>query len=264
MQIAMYKNHIEDHIGNMNINDIRAQHIDKVMIAVKLMKPSSQKAVMDLVKATLRHAKEDKIIKELPLESRHKIKVIAAQQKTIVTDAQGKFLAVHKAINTEFYNDHAMRCIFLFGLYGRRKAEVLRMEWKHIDFKNRRYKVPGQHSKVKTDFIFSLPDEIAITLRKIDGRRKGLIFKNERTGGQYSNIHPMYKIIRKKAKWDEFTYHRMRNLLASTLHSRGVSTSYISSILGHTNPSTVLQYLTMERTQSIAEHEINKMLNQLV
>jgi hypothetical protein len=44
------------------------------------------------------------------------------------------------------------------------------------------------------------------------------------------------------------------------LHSQGVNASYISSILGHTNPNTVKQYLTMERTQSIIENEINRVL----
>lgn len=257
MQTARYYNHVAPFLGGMNVNDIRAQHIDQVSAAARSMKPASQKAIIDLVKATLRHARENKIIKDLPLEARHNVKVIAAQQKTIVTDAQNKFTAVHRAIVTEFANDPAMCCIFLFGLYGRRKAEVLRMEWKHIDFGNGRYLIPGSHSKVKTDFVFTLPDEIARTLRKIKGQRRGLIFKNPTTKGEYSNIHPKYKLIRRSSGWKEFTFHRMRNLLASVLHSRGVSSSHISSVLGHTNPATVLQYLTMERTQPIIEQEIN-------
>lgn len=260
MQKATYRNHIAPYLGDMNLIDIRPHHIDEVKAEAVGKAPATIKAIMDVVKATLRHAIEDKTIKTLPLERRHDIKVIAAQQKTIVTDAIGKFKAVHDAINTEFIHDQAMRCVFLFGLYGRRKSEVLRMRWEHIDFKAMQYMIPADHSKVRIDFVFALPDEIAGTLRKISGKRRGLIFKNPRTGKEYSNIHPKIEQVRKASGWNRFTFHTMRNLLASMLHSRGVSASYISSILGHTSPVTVQQYLSMERVQPLIEQQINAVI----
>lgn len=261
MQEATYRNHIAPYLGDMNLQDIRPHHIDVVKAAANKNAPATIKAIIDIVKATLRHALEDKMIKTLPLEPRHDVKVSAAQQKTIVTDATGKFKAVHDAIVTEFLHDPAMRCIFLFGLNGRRKAEVLRMQWEHIDFNTMQYIIPGEHSKVKIDFVFSLPDEIADTLRKIKGKRRGLIFKNPRTSKKYSNIQQHIEQIRKASGWEHFTFHTMRNLLASMLHSRGVSTSHISSQLGHTNPATVLQYLSMERVQPIIETAVNAVIH---
>lgn len=260
MQEATYRNHIAPYLGDMNLIDVRPHHIDEVKAAAIGKAPATIKAIMDIVKATLRHALEDKTVKTLPLERRHDIKVIAAQQKTIVTDAIGKFKAVHDAINTEFMHDPSMRCVFLFGLYGRRKAEVLRMRWEHIDFKTMQYMIPADHSKVRIDFVFALPDEIADTLRKLRGKRRGLIFKNPRTGKEHTNIHPHIERIRRVSGWDRFTFHAMRNLLASMLHSRGVSTSYISSVLGHTNPVTVQQYLSMERAQPLIEQAVNAVI----
>lgn len=260
MQEATYRNHIAPYLGDMNLIDIRPHHIDEVKAEVISKAPATIKGIIDIIKATLRHALEDKTIKTLPLERRHDIKVIAAQQKTIVTDAIGKFKAVHDAIVTEFLYDPVMRGVFLFGLYGRRKAEVLRMRWDHIDFKTMQYMIPSDHSKVRIDFVFALPDEIAVTLRKINGKRRGLIFKNQRTGKAYSNIHPKIEQIRKASGWNRFTFHTMRNLLASMLHSRGVSTSYISSVLGHTNPVTVQQYLSMERIQPLIEQSVNAVI----
>lgn len=261
MQEATYRNHIAPYLGDMNLIDIRPHHIDEVKAEVIGKAPATIKGIIDIIKATLRHALEDKTIKTLPLERRHDIKVIAAQQKTIVTDAMGKFRAVHDAIITEFLHDPVMRGVFLFGLYGRRKAEVLRMRWDHIDFKTMQYMIPADHSKVRIDFVFALPDEIATILRKINGKRRGLIFKNPRTGKEYSNIQPQIEQIRKASGWERFTFHAMRNLLASMLHSRGVSTSYISSVLGHTNPVTVQQYLSMERVQPLIEKAVNAVIN---
>ncbi len=222
--------------------------------------PASKKAIMDIIKSVLRYAKEEKIIKNLPLEIRHNIKVNALHQKTLVTNAQSKFIAVHKAITTEFKDNPAMLCIFLFGLYGRRKTEVLKMEWKHIDFVNEQYTIPSNNSKIKISFVFSLPDEIIQALQRIQGIKRGLIFKNGSNNKRYTNIQKQIEIIRYSSKWGDYTFHSMRNLLASNLHSRGVSSSYISSVLGHTNPNTIKQYLTMERTHPIIEEEVNKTL----
>jgi integrase len=145
-------------------------------------------------------------------------------------------------------------------LYGRRKTEVLKMEWQHIDLENEQYTIPNINSKIKISFVFSLPSEVIETLKEIKGSRRGLVFKNPNNGKIFTNIHKEIMQVRRVSGWEEFTFHSMRNLLASNLHSRGVSSSHISSILGHTNPNTIKQYLTMERTQTVIEDEINKTL----
>jgi len=129
-----------------------------------------------------------------------------------------------------------------------------------ITSKNAQYVIPSTHSKIKTDFVFSLPREIAAALKELPQQKRG-IFVNPRTQKRYTNIQREIKAVRAAAGWKEFTFHSMRNLLASTLHARGVNASYISSVLGHTNPNTVNQYLTMERTQTVIEEAINSILS---
>ncbi|MCX6074511.1 MAG: tyrosine-type recombinase/integrase [Campylobacterales bacterium] len=261
MQESTYRNHIAPYLGDMNLQDIRPHHIDAVKAKANGNAPATIKGIIAIVKATHRQAQEEKIIKTLPLEPRHDVKVIASQQKTIVTDATGKFKAVHDAIVMEFIHDPTIKGVFLFGLNGRRKAEVLRMRWEHIDFNTMQYIIPSEHSKIKTNFSFSLTCEIADTLQKIKGKRRGLIFKNPNTGKEYSNIQSQIERVRKVSGWDGFTFHTMRNLLTSMLHSQGVSASYMSSQLGHTNPNTVLQYLSMERVQPIIETVVNAVIH---
>ena len=261
MQEATYSNHIKSYIGNKNIKDISSYDVDEVLIRARNKAPATKKSIMSIVKSVLKYAQEDKLIKVLPLEARHNISVNALEQKTLVTNPNEKFIKVHNAICSVFDDDIAMKSIFLFGLYGRRKAEVLQMNWKQIDFKNAQYVIPSTHSKIKTDFVFSLPGEIAAALKQLPHQKRGLIFVNPRTLKRYTNIQREIKAVRAAAGWKEFTFHSMRNLLASTLHARGVNASYISSVLGHTNPNTVKQYLTMERTQTVIEEEINSILS---
>ena len=260
LQEATYRNHIKQHIGNKNIKDIKPYDIDEVLIQARNKAPATKKGIMNIVKGALKYAQEEKLIKSLPLESRHNIRVNALEQKTLVTNPIEKYQKVHSAIYSVFEDNAAMKCIFLFGLYGRRKSEVLQMKWQHINFKAMQYVIPSSHSKIKTDFVFSLPTEIAEALRGVEATKRGLVFINPRTSKRYTNIQREIMAIRTASGWKEFTFHSMRNLLASTLHARGVNASYISSILGHTNPNTVKQYLTMERTQTIIEEEINSIL----
>lgn len=261
MQEATYRNHIKPYMGSKNIKEISSYDIDEVLIKARSKAPATKKGIMSIVKSVLKYAQEDKLIKVLPLENRHNISVNALEQKTLVTNPNEKFIKVHSAIYSVFKDDIAMKSIFLFGLYGRRKAEVLQMDWKQIDFKNAQYIIPSTHSKIKTDFVFSLPKEIATALKQLPQPKRGLIFINPRTRKRYTNIQREIKVVRAVAGWKEFTFHSMRNLLASTLHARGVNASYISSVLGHTNPNTVKQYLTMERTQTVIEEEINSILS---
>ena len=260
LQEATFKNHIEPFIGNKNIKDIKAYDIDEIMIRVRGAAAATRKSIMDIIKSVMKYAIEEKIIKELPFEARHNISVNSLQQKTLVTNPQEKLISVHEAITKSFKDDPLMRSIFLLGLYGRRKAEVLKMRWKDIDFDNKQYVIPAINSKVKIDFVFSLPLEVAASLKMIKGNKKGLIFKNPNTKKEYTNIYKHIKQIRAASGWKEYTFHSMRNILASSLHSRGIDASYISSILGHTNPNTIKQYLTMERVQPIIEKEIKNTL----
>jgi len=98
LQEATFKNHIKPLIGQKNIKDIRSYDIDEVMIRTRDKAPASRKAIMDIIKSIMRYAQEDKIIKDLPFEIRHNIKVNALQQKTLITNAQNKFIQVHRAI----------------------------------------------------------------------------------------------------------------------------------------------------------------------
>ena len=261
MQEATYKNHIKQYIGNKNIREINSYDVDEVLIKARSKAPATKKSIMNIVKSVLKYAQDEKIVKILPLENRHNISVNALEQKTLVTNPSEKFMKVHSAIYSVFDDDIAMRIIFLFGLYGRRKAEVLQMSWQHIDFKNAQYIIPSNHSKIRTDFVFSLPQEISAALKQLPQQKKGLIFVNPRTLKRYTNIQREIESIRAVSRWKDFTFHSMRNLLASTLHARGVNASYISSVLGHTNPNTIKQYLTMERTQTVIEEEINSVLS---
>ena len=266
-QSGVYRNHISRHIGSINLKEIKPKHIDTILTRVKDKSPRTKKGIVSIVKNVLTLALNEKIIKSLPIEPRHSVVVNAATQKTLILDAETKYQAVHESIMTVFADDPSFRAVFLFGLNGRRKSEILSLQWHDISLGNRTYIIKGSHSKVKQDLSFSLPAGILEALLEIKpSNPKGLIFPNPNTGKSYSNIRRQIQMIRDHSGWHEFGFHRMRNLTSSALFGSGVDAAYLSSLLGHTSPETLKQYLTMQRKEAceIVEDAAKKLLNQRV
>lgn len=263
LQAGVYRNHIKRHIGGPNLRSILPKDIDRIMVGIKTKAPATRKGVLSIVKSVLGLALDERIIKSLPLEKRHSVTVNAAEQKTVIMEAGEKYRAVHESIITVFADQPTWRAVFLFGLNGRRKSEILSLQWDHVSLESKTYLIKGEHSKIKQDLAFSLPLEVAKALEEIrPNDPKGLIFKSSRTGKRYSDIRSQVQKIRDHSGWNEFGFHRMRNLLSSALFGAGVEAANLSSVLGHTSPETLKQYLTMQRSKSceIVESAAQKLL----
>lgn len=263
LQAGVYRNHIKRHLGSINLKSILPKDIDRIMIAAKGKAPATRKGIISIVKSVLSFAIDEKIIKILPLEPRHSVTVNAAEQKTIIMEAERIYKSVYQSIVTVYTDHPTWRAIFLFGLSGRRKTEVLSLEWDHISLESRTYTIKAEHSKIKQDLAFTIPADVMEALKEImPDTPKGLIFINPSTGKAYSDIRSEVQKIRDHSGWVDFGFHRMRNLLSSALYGQGVEAANLSSVLGHTSPETLKQYLTMQRSKSceIVEAAAKKLL----
>ncbi len=264
-QIKVYHHHIQQHIGCKNLRDIKANDIDTIMIGVKSLSNRTRKNILAIVKSVLKLAVDEKHLKTTPLEPRHSVTVNALEQKTLILDASNLYIIVYQSIMEVFANDPKWRCIFLFGINGRRKTEILLMEWEHVSLQSQTYIIPGRHSKVKQSLSFVIPSDIMAALQEIrPDMPTGLIFPNPNTGGMYTDIRTKVQMIRDHSDYSQFGFHRMRNLTSSALFANGVEAGYLSSLLGHTNPGTLQQYLTLQRIEAceIVEDASQKLLNQ--
>lgn len=264
LQRGVYKNHIKQHIGHLNLKSIVAKDIDRIMIAAKGKAAATRKGIISIVKSVLMLAIDEKIIKSLPLEPRHSVTVNAAEQKTVIMEAEEKYKIVYETIMTVYADHPTWRAIFLFGLNGRRKTEILSLEWDYVSLESKTYIIKAAHSKIKQDLVFIIPSDVMAALKEImPNDPKGLIFPNPNTGKQYTDIRSQVQKVRDHSGWSEFGFHRMRNLLSSALFGAGVEAANLSSVLGHTSPETLKQYLTMQRKEAceIVENAADKLLN---
>jgi len=220
----------------------------------------TQKISYELLNPIFVLAIEDEIIDRSPVKQTHIPKRKQLEEKKIVTDAVTKYKAVHKAIHQTFGTNQVItfddgttlqcnidphyRALFLFGFYGRRKTEVLDLQWKDIDFVNDIYTIRAENSKVNVDMTFQLPLDVMEALMEFQ----------ETTGNVFEvrHIERHYKKIRKITGINEFTFHWMRNLAVSALSSMGVEITHLSAMLGHTDSGTIRKYLSLQREASTA------------
>ena len=255
-----YDKYILGALGGKKIREIKPAMLTKFNSTISHLAPRTQKTAYELLNPIFALAIEDEIIDRSPVKQTHVPKRKQLEEKKIVTDAVTKYKAVHKAIHQVFGTDELItfkdgttlqcnidshyRALFLFGFYGRRKTEVLDLQWKDIDFVNDIYTIRAENSKVNVDMTFQLPLDVKEALME---------FKNP-TGRVFAvrHIERHYVKIRKITGINEFSFHWMRNLAVSALSSMGVEITHLSAMLGHTDSGTIRKYLSLQREASTA------------
>jgi integrase len=127
---------------------------------------------------------------------------------------------------------------------GLRQGELLRLEWKDIDFE--RKTVVVLISKNTKRRIVHLPSPAVEALKTL--RRNGVVgpksvflrSDGEQADKDYLTWH--WKKVRESAGLVDFRWHDLRHSCASFLAQNGASLVEIGSVLGHSSPSITAKY----------------------
>ena len=258
-QTYFYEKYIANTLGKMKIKDVKPKHLTNFNATLRSLSPRTRKRAYEILTPIFKLAIEDELIIKSPIKSSHTPKRDQLSEKTIVTDAQTKYRAVHSAIHQLFgsedvitigdkkiqcHNNPHHRAVFLLTFHGRRRTEAALLRWEDIDFDNNVYTVRGATSKVNKDMTFTLPPDVKDALlefREIKGR----VFHTN----NYKHYFPTFRSI---TGIDDFSMHWLRNLAVSALSGMGVEAINLSSMLGHTNASTLTKYLSLQREEATA------------
>ncbi len=136
------------------------------------------------------------------------------------------------------------------GLYtGFRRRTLLSLEWRHIDLKERRWRVPAEIVKTSEDLDIPALDEAVEALvehreklGKDDDatkrlRPKSLIFGLDPD----SDIKRSFRSAVKRAKLDGLSFHDLRRSFTNMLRRRGVPIDVAMALSGHRNLEVLMQ-----------------------
>lgn len=126
---------------------------------------------------------------------------------------------------------------------GMRKKEILTLEWKHVNFKDRYLEVTEERSKSGKPRSIPMNDVIYEELMRIP-RISRYVFYNPNTGKHIKNIKCTFSRACKAAEIKNLRIHDLRHTAASFLVNEcGIDIVTASKILGHSKIDMTMKYI---------------------
>lgn len=136
---------------------------------------------------------------------------------------------------------------------GLRAGELTQLEWRDLDFEQRRLRVRGETSKSRRGRSLPLSATVAAVLQRlrlgVAGRpsretARRLVFVNGGGGPWGDNLRKRLKpIVRAAGLRDDIDLHTLRHTFASHLAATGVDFRTLQELLGHSTASATEVYL---------------------
>jgi integrase len=146
---------------------------------------------------------------------------------------------------------------------GLRRGELLRLEWRDIDFDGAKLLV--RESKIdeqRQNFLMPAAIDALKSLRKRPVVSTVHVFvMDDGTPLHAMALQARWHKIRKAAGLQDFHWHDFRHTCASIMAQSGAPLLQISGQLGHRNPATTMRYAHLAQGQQLIGHDkLNEML----
>ncbi len=147
--------------------------------------------------------------------------------------------ALAEAERTRTERPDAFAAIRLLILTGCRRSEILTLRWEHVDFENRRLRLPESKTGAK---IIHLNAPALEVLNGLTPKPTGWVITGAKEGAHLVNLKKPWHRMRERAKLDGVRLHDLRHSFASVGVSGGLSLPVIGALLGHSQPATTARY----------------------
>lgn len=241
-KVYYFKKHFSK-LAQKNILDIKTTDLQNLVsnLIQKGYAPQTAKHQRNLIKAVFNYAIKKRYLELNPAQN-VEIPRFNNERKFFIEAEKAK------ALYEEILNipNDSYRLMFLFLLRGRRKGEILSLEWQDIDFYQKSYTIRDKNNKIAETQKYLLDDELLKHFSYLDKKEKGLVFPSPITNRKMSDFpRSVWKKIKKKLNL-EMRLHDFRHLLGFTLINNNIPLEIISKTLGHKSIKTTQRYSNMK------------------
>jgi integrase len=134
-----------------------------------------------------------------------------------------------------------------------RLGEILSLQWRDVNLERRELTVRAINAKTRTARILPISSRLLATLemRKLDPAGRpfapdAYVFGTA-IGKRTRSVREAWEEARKKAGLEDLQLRDLRHETGSRFDEAGVSTNYVSKLLGHASLSTTTRYLNIQR-----------------
>ena len=254
---GFYNNHIKVVFGDLHVKDIKYSLVQSFAdtLLVDKKAPKTVKNILTVLSNLLNLAIKDEIIDKNVVHFVELPKFDNTRYFDYPVSIQKEFLKSMLSYDEPIYKD-----IFLFLFHGRRRNEVLSLEFSMIDFEQRLYKIPAKINKAKrnqshkmTDILYArLYKHYAIACINQETKYpKGFVFCNPFTLTRFYDLTKAWARFLDKNDLPEIRLHDIRHLIGTyTTNTLELPIEKISHTLGHTDIKTTQRYITKKPDSS--------------
>jgi integrase len=135
---------------------------------------------------------------------------------------------------------YSLAAIRLLVLTGARLAEILNLEWSHVDFERAMLFLPDSKTGAKVVYLSAPALEVLSNIPRLANNPH--VICGEIEGAARVNLQKPWRRIRKRAGLDDVRLHDLRHSFASMGAAGGLSLPMIGKLLGHTQAATTERY----------------------
>lgn len=268
-KINRHEKHIMPLIGSLNLEDIKYKHcqqiVNNMMFDLELA-PKTAKNVLAVVKTVFNYALKNEYIEknyalfvEIPkFDNKYNIDLSTEQIKSLFDNIFN--------FENELYKD-----IFIVAMHGRRKNEVLSMQWYQIDLDLKVYHIPPQKNKSRKHDVHAMTDlqydvfKNRYEKAKEIGMSKEIdyVFISPQTNTRLKDVRRPFQKLKKLSGVSKFRFHDFRHLLAThVLNNKKFPIEHISQALGHSSIEVTQKYITKDA--QISKNVCDALINDFV
>ena len=161
-------------------------------------------------------------------------------------EGRNRYLSIEEAGRLIDASPDHLKPILLTALdTGMRRGEILKMQWRDIDFENRLIFLP--ETKNGTPRYVPISDRLRESLQRLPRRvRSDYVFAGApgkgKEGIPFHDVRTSFKKACEKAGIENFRFHDLRHTTASHMTMRRVPDRTVGEILGHKSPEMTKRY----------------------
>lgn len=237
-----YNKHIKPVIGNFTPKMVDGNEIQIIMNSMieKGYAVSTVKQIKDCISGLYSHM----IPKEENIGSYLKVPKFDNKRYFTIEEEEAKRL-YDIIVN---YPAEKWRLYFSFILHGRRKSEVMKLEWRYINLNSNTYEIIPENSKTNKHISAPILPFLKEMLEQYTEPKEGYVFKGK-NGSHVSStgIDFQWRNIKSRAGLPDMRLHDVRHLIGHIAISSGMSLEQIGNVLGHGSTLTTKRYSTIKR-----------------
>lgn len=245
-----YKKTVKPIFGKHNIRNITAVDIEKFKIKLygaktqynKPYAPKTIKIILDIISVLFNFAKRSLgYTGNNPCENVERPKINNEVMNLLTQDQKANLFSTLDALSNKTTSN-----LFKLLIYtGMRRGEVLKLEWRDVDFERKFIKLRNPKSGRDENLPISTKAvEILKNQYEISGNNElCLVFPSNKKDGQRYDIAVIWRKIKKDSGIPEKTrVHDLRHNFASELAASGHSLYIIQKALRHSDSKTTQRY----------------------